>query len=217
MKKMLRMIPCLVTLLTAFLPLAAGAELERTVKIIAFGDSLTAGYGLALRDSYPMQLQQRLLDKGVKTKFEIINQGISGETTAGALERIDFILEQHPDVVLLTIGGNDSLRDTPLKVTQENLCAIIKKLKTGIESQHIILFSILAPANRGEQYKREFEALFPHLAECESVVVLPFVTEELFSNPSFIQPDGIHPTAEGYRFVVDRYILDTVTAILAPQ
>ena len=129
--------------------------------IIGFGDSLTAGYGLPLTESYPAQLEQRLREAGYAVR--VINAGVSGETTRGNRERATFIRTQNPDIVLLGIGGNDALRFLPLAETEINLRAILEILSQGPDAPHIVLLQMQAPLNAGPEYKKEFDVLYtPH-------------------------------------------------------
>lgn len=121
--------------------------LVKKVKVIAVGDSLTAGYGLNLDDSYPNQLEKKLLENNYNV--QIINAGVSGETTAGLLERIDFIKNQKPEIILITIGGNDALRALPVTETEKNILTIVKSFKEVLPANKIFLMQIQAPANLG--------------------------------------------------------------------
>ena len=179
-----------------------------TVTIVAVGDSLTAGYNLPLADSYPNILEQRLRQAG--ENVEVINAGISGETTAGLLERAQFVAQQKPDMVLITIGGNDAFRNLPLENTRKNIQQTIKIFKQSVKAENIYLMKIEAPANLGQRYRKEFNALYKEIADVEKVNVVPFVSQEVFFDQSKLLPDGIHPNKKGYEFIVDSYIFPVI-------
>ncbi|MCY7346716.1 MAG: arylesterase [Pyrinomonadaceae bacterium] len=163
-------------------------------KIIAFGDSLTAGFGLAEKESYPYLLQERLKADGYN--YEVINAGVSGETSLGGLERIDWVLEQdNAQILVLELGANDLLRGLPVAKMKENLETIIKKAQA--KNVKILLCGMLAPPTMGAQYQREFVAVFPDLASEYKLAFLPFVLEGIALDPKLNQADGIHPNAEG--------------------
>lgn len=175
-------------------------------KVIAIGDSLTAGYGLSLDESYPKQLEKKLLESSYNV--EIINAGISGETTAGLLERMEFIKSQKPEIVLITIGGNDALRATRLEVTKDNIYKIIQQLKSGdnkIAANKIFLMQIQAPQNLGINYVKNFNDMYSEIAKKEKINLVPFVVPEVFLNNNYMQDDGIHPNKDGYKYIVDEY------------
>lgn len=163
-------------------------------KIIAFGDSLTAGFGLAEKESYPYLLQERLKADGYN--YEVINAGVSGETSLGGLERIDWVLEQdNAQILVLELGANDLLRGLPVAKMKENLETIIKKAQA--KNVKILLCGMLAPPTMGAQYQRAFVAVFPDLASEYKLAFLPFVLEGIALDPKLNQADGIHPNAEG--------------------
>ena len=181
-------------------------------KIIAIGDSLTAGYGLELKDSYPNILEEKLKNDGYNVS--VINAGISGETTAGLLDRVSFILKQKPEIVLITIGGNDAFRNLPLENTRENILQIASLLKKDIAPNKIFLMRVQAPENLGINYKRDFDSIYEEVAEKEGVTLVQFVEPEVFLNNKYIQSDGIHPNGLGYKQIVDQYIYPAITEVL---
>ena len=163
-------------------------------KIVAFGDSLTAGFGLAEKESYPYLLQKKLEADGFD--YEVVNAGVSGETSLGGLERIDWVLEQeNVDILILELGANDLLRGLPVAKMKENLGTIIKKAKA--KNIKVLLCGMLAPPTMGAQYQREYVAAFPDLASEFEVGFLPFVLENVALNKELNQGDGIHPNAKG--------------------
>lgn len=179
--------------------------------IIAFGDSLTAGYGLPLSESYPAQLEKALLAKGISVK--VINAGVSGETTAGNRERALFIASQNPDIVLLGIGGNDALRALPLDETEKNMRETIGILKNASSSPKIFLLQMQAPLNGGIEYKKSFDSIYPKLAKEFSLPLIPFITESLFRK-EYLLSDGIHLNKEGYGIFVVNYLIPEVEKVL---
>lgn len=168
-------------------------------KIVAFGDSLTAGLGVSPEESYPAQLQQGLETAGYP--YRVINAGVSGETTAGALRRVEWVLKSNPSIVIVEAGGNDGLRGIDLKDTRQNLEAIIRRLKAG--GVTVILAGMKLPPNYGAEYTAEFARIFPELAQAYHLPFMSFFLEGVATRASLNQADGIHPTGEGYRVIVD--------------
>jgi acyl-CoA thioesterase I len=169
-------------------------------KIVAFGDSLTAGFGLSEKESYPYLLQEKLRADGYD--YEVVNAGVSGDTTAGGLERIDWSLEQeNVRILILELGANDLLRGLPIEKMKENLSTIIKKAKA--KNVKVLFCGMLAPPTMGAKYQREFMAVFPDLASQHQVEFLPFILENVAANPKLNQPDGIHPNAEGEKIMTE--------------
>lgn len=182
------------------------------VTIIAFGDSLTAGYGLPINESYPAQLDASLKAAGKQAK--VINAGVSGETTRGNLERAAFIRSQNPDIVLLGIGGNDALRALPVTDTKANIIQTIETLKSGENPPVVILLKMQSPLNAGLSYKREFDAMYEEIAQSQEIVLVPFLTAEVFLNQENKLQDGIHLNKVGYARVVEDYLLEPVTEVI---
>jgi acyl-CoA thioesterase I len=180
--------------------------------IVAFGDSLTAGYGLPLGEGYPAQLESLLREEGYGVR--VINAGVSGETTRGNRERAAFIRAQNPDVVLLGIGGNDALRFFPLEETRANMETTIETLQAGEGSPVIILLRMQAPENAGSNYKVSFDALTDELARTYGLTVTPFITEEVFLNEAYKLDDGIHLNEGGYEKIVREYLIPTLRPLL---
>lgn len=163
-------------------------------KIVAFGDSLTAGFGLTEKESYPYLLQQKLNADGYN--YEVINAGVSGDTSQGGLERIDWSLEQgNVEILILELGANDLLRGLSPAQMKRNLSEIIKKAKA--KNVKVLLCGMLAPPTMGEKYRSEFVNAFPDLADEHKVEFLPFMLEGVALDKRLNQPDGIHPNAEG--------------------
>lgn len=169
-------------------------------KIVAFGDSLTAGFGLTEKESYPYLLQQKLNAEGYN--YEVVNAGVSGDTSQGGLERIDWSLEQgNVEILILGLGGNDLLRGLSPAQMKRNLSDIIKKAKE--KNVKVLLCGMLAPPTMGEKYQREFVNAFPDLADEYNTAYLPFMLEGVALEKRLNQPDGIHPNAEGARVMTE--------------
>jgi len=179
-------------------------------RIVVFGDSLTAGYGLEdVEDAYPGLLQQKI--DSLQLGYTVINSGISGETTAGGKNRIDWVLNQKPSVFILELGANDGLRGVPLTETKMNLQYIIDAVKTKYPSTKIVLAGMQIPPNFGQDYTNEFKNIFPALAQKNQVALIPFLLENVGGIPSLNQSDGIHPTAKGHKILAK-----SVWEVLAP-
>ena len=175
---------------------AAPAPDDRPV-VLAFGDSLSAGHGVDPGLSYPDFLQKEIDADGYR--YRVVNQGISGDTTSGGVERIENGLSVKPEVVIVELGGNDGLRGLPLSITGKNLDEIVSRFQqAGVK---VILAGITLPPNYGPDYIRDFEAIYKNLAVTHNAPLIPFLLEGVASNPALMQRDGIHPTAEGNRRV----------------
>jgi acyl-CoA thioesterase-1 len=169
-------------------------------KIVAFGDSLTAGFGLAEKESYPYLLQKKLEADGFN--YEVVNAGVSGETSLGGLERVDWVLEQeNVEILVLELGANDLLRALPVAKMKQNLAKIIQKAKA--KKINVLLCGMLAPPSVGAQYQRDYMSAFPDLASEYKVAFLPFLLENVALNKDLNQPDGIHPNAKGAVIMTD--------------
>jgi acyl-CoA thioesterase-1 len=169
-------------------------------KILAFGDSLTAGYGLSESASYPSLLQKKLAADGFE--YEVVNAGVSGDTTAGGLRRIDWALEgADVRVVILELGANDILRGQPVDQMKKNLGAIIERAKS--RGARVLLAGMEAPTNSGADYRRGIHDAFAEIAREHQVAMIPFFLEGVAGIDALNQPDGIHPTAEGTRIVTE--------------
>lgn len=165
---------------------------ERPI-ILAFGDSLTAGYGLAPEDSYPVLLQKRLDQSGYR--YRVVNAGVSGDTTAGGLRRLEWSLSEPVSLVILALGGNDALRGQPVSELKSNLARMIEMAKG--HGAKVVLAGMEAPPNLGAEYTREFRAAYRELARRYDVPLIPFLLEGVGGRPELNQPDGIHPNTEG--------------------
>ncbi len=181
---------------------------ESAYTIVAFGDSLTAGYGLPLYESYPAQLEERLKTKGLEVN--VINAGISGETTKGNNERANFIKEQNADMVIWGIGGNDALRALPVEEVKKNMESTIQILQSAQNKPKILLLKIQSPLNAGFTYKKEFDAVYESLSKKYNLPLVPFVVSSVFLNSDLMLEDRIHPNKEGYAKIIEDNLLDAV-------
>lgn len=169
-------------------------------KIIAFGDSLTAGFGLTEKESYPYLLQEKLKADGFD--YEVVNAGVSGDTSLGGLERIDWVLEQdNVRILILELGANDLLRRMPVDKMKKNLAQMIERAQK--KNIKVLLCGMFAPPAVGADYQREYQAVFPDLADEYKVEFLPFLLENVALKKELNQPDGIHPNAEGEKIMTD--------------
>jgi acyl-CoA thioesterase-1 len=186
------------------LPAPQGAE----VRIVALGDSLLAGYGLEPGQSYPARLEAGLRGRGINAT--IMNAGVSGDTTAGGLQRLDFTLNSQvspPALVVISLGGNDMLRGLSPEETRANLDAILTRL--GERKIRTVLLGMLAAPNLGADYRARFDPIYPALARKHDAVLVPFFLQPLIDKPQLIQADKIHPTAQG----IDLLVADTLDAV----
>lgn len=167
--------------------------------ILILGDSITAGYGLEPDESYPALLQKKIDARG--WKFRVINAGQSGDTSASGLARLDWLLKNRVDVLVLELGGNDGLRGLPPETTRKNLQAIIDRTKQQYPEARIIIAGMKVPPNMGRDYAARFEATFRDLAKQNQAVLIPFVLEGVGGIHELNLPDGIHPTAKGHEIV----------------
>lgn len=181
-------------------PLVVPKGVTNSPKIIAFGDSLTAGFGLSEKESYPYLLQEKLKADGYD--FEVVNAGVSGDTSLGGLERSDWVLEQdNAKILILELGANDLLRGIPVAKMKENLDKIIRKAKA--KKLKILLCGMFAPPSMGSEYQRDFMMAFPDLASDHKIEFLPFLLENVALKKELNQADGIHPNAEGEKIMTE--------------
>ncbi|MDF2157568.1 arylesterase [Algoriphagus sp. CAU 1675] len=174
---------------------------EKAKTILFFGNSLTAGYGIDQEDSFSGLTQKRIDSLGYN--YRVINGGLSGETTAGGLSRLDWFLEDRPDIFVLELGGNDGLRGIQLSETRRNLEGIIDKVREKYPETIIILAGMQIPPNMGQEYTEEFKTIYPEVAREKNVTLIPFLLEGVAGNPELNLPDGIHPTEEGHKIVFE--------------
>ncbi|HET7274905.1 MAG TPA: arylesterase [Longimicrobiaceae bacterium] len=177
--------------------------------VLFLGTSLTAGYGLPTDLAYPALLQEKIDSAGIP--FQVVNAGLSGETSAGALRRLDWLLRQPFEVIVIETGANDMLRGTDLDVTMGNIQAIIDRVREERPDVEIVLAGMRAPPNLGNEYTREFREIYPDLADRNDLPLIPFLLQDVAGEPELNQADGIHPNAAGQEIVAEN-----VWAVLKP-
>jgi acyl-CoA thioesterase I len=189
---------------------ATSAQAKAPLKLVAFGDSLTAGYGVAPQDAFPVQLELALRRRG--HTIEIMNAGVSGDTASVAAERFDWAIPAGTDAVIVELGANDALRGLDPKQARAHLSAIMSKLKA--RNIPILLAGMKAPLNWGTEYAATFDAIYPELAKEHSALLYPFFLDGVILQTDLNQPDGIHPNSKGVAQIVQR-ILPSVEALIA--
>jgi acyl-CoA thioesterase-1 len=167
--------------------------------ILDFGDSLTAGYGLPESQAFPARLEAWLRRQGISAR--VVNAGVSGDTTAGGLARLDWALADKPDLVILALGANDALRGIDPAIVRANLDKMMRKIEAA--GARLLLLGMRAPPNWGEAYRRDFDLIFPDLAHAHRVPLYPFILEGVAMQPQLNQADGLHPNARGIAVMVD--------------
>jgi len=175
---------------------------DAPVRVVMLGDSITAGLGLPAQDALPAKLEKALRAKGLDVTIQ--NAGVSGDTSAGGLARLDWSVAEGTDAVIIELGANDALRGSDPKLTREALQAIITRLRA--RKIAVLLAGMLAPHNLGEDYGKAFDPIFPALAAAHNVVFYPFILDGVAANPALNQRDGIHPTAAGVDIIVERLL-----------
>jgi acyl-CoA thioesterase-1 len=168
--------------------------------IVALGDSLTAGLGVAPDEAYPARLEARLRREGYH--YRVVNAGVSGDTTAGGLRRVDWVLREKPEIAIVALGANDGLRGLSVAAMRGNLSAILDRFRGA--GARVLLAGMRVPANYGAEYSRDFAAVFTDLARRPGTALMPFLLEDVATDARMNQPDGLHPTAEGYRVIAER-------------
>jgi acyl-CoA thioesterase-1 len=186
----------LVIALLAAAPAPAAAERV----VVALGDSLTAGLGVAPEEAYPALLDARLRREGYG--YRVVNAGVSGDTSAAGLRRVDWVLRSKPDVVIVALGANDGLRGLPVDALAKNLEAIVTRLRGA--GARVLLAGMRVPPNYGADYASAFAAVFPAVARRTGVPLAPFLLDGVAGDARLNQPDGIHPTPEGQRVIAER-------------
>ncbi len=187
-------------MLLLFSTAGASTDGQRPV-LLVLGDSLTAGYGLDPSQAYPALLQEKVDAAGLD--FNVVNAGVSGETSAGGASRIDWLLRRRVDVLLLELGANDGLRGIPLDATRKNLQYIIDATRRRYPGVKVVIAGMLVPPNLGPDYSTSFRNLFRELAEENDAALIPFLLEGVAGKPELNLPDGIHPTPRGHELVAE--------------
>lgn len=170
--------------------------------ILFYGDSLTAGYGLSPDEAFPALVEKKLNKTDKKVK--VVNAGLSGETSAGGLSRIDWILRQPVDIFVLELGGNDGLRGLPVDQTRKNLQGIMDKVKAKYPNCKIVMAGMMVPPNMGKEYTEAFKRVYPDLATKNKATLIPFILDGVGGIEKLNQPDGIHPNAEGHQIISNK-------------
>jgi acyl-CoA thioesterase-1 len=186
-------------ILALWLVTSLGAAETKT--IVFFGDSITAGYGVDPDEAYPAVIQRKI--KEADRPWRVVNAGLSGETTAGGLRRLDWILRQRVDILVIELGGNDGLRGIPPATTRSNLEQMIGRIQQQHPDVKVVLTGMQISTNMGPDFARDFAAIYPEVARTTGVVLVPFLLDRVGGVPTLNQPDGIHPTAEGHQIVAD--------------
>jgi len=170
---------------------------ESPKRILFFGDSITAGYGIDTENAFPALIQQKI--DSLNWNYKAVNAGLSGETSAGGLRRIDWMLRQPVSVFVLELGGNDGLRGIDLDATKNNLQEIINKVEAKYPDAKIIITGMQVPPNLGPEYTKKFKEMYPELAEKNDTSLIPYFLDDLGGDSELMQSDGIHPTAKGHQ------------------
>jgi acyl-CoA thioesterase I len=182
--------------LLAVLPVPARGT-ERVV--VTLGDSLTAGLGVAADEAWPALIESRLRREGYA--YRVLNAGVSGDTTAGGLRRVDWVLRSRPEVAVVALGANDGLRGLATDAMESNLLAIVERLRAG--GARVLVAGMQVPPNYGAAYSRAFSGVFPDVARRTGSVLVPFLLDGVAADPRLNQPDGIHPNAAGHRAIAE--------------
>jgi acyl-CoA thioesterase-1 len=187
-------------------PKTQSIESNQTKRILYFGDSLTAGYGLSnYEDAWPHVLTNRINAEGYS--YQMTNAGVSGDTTSGGLGRLEWVLAEKPSIFVLELGANDMLRGISPSVTKENLRSMIRQIKSLYPNTKILLVGMMATPNMGKKYANAFNSIYPDLAKEENVPLVPFILEKVATIRKLNQKDGIHPTDAGHKLVADTVYL----------
>jgi acyl-CoA thioesterase-1 len=170
-------------------------------RVVVRGDSITAGYGLSQDEAYPAILQEKI--DAAHLNYEVVNAGLSGDTTAGGLRRVDWALSGGAKVLVIALGGNDGLRGIPVSQTEANLDGIIQRARAKVPGLTVIVAGMEMPASMGAGFARDFDALFPRVAAGSGALLVPYLLKDVGGIERLNQPDFIHPTAEGQRIVAE--------------
>lgn len=190
-----------VTILLFFSIFFTTVSAQEKDTILFFGDSITAGYGIDPNQAFPALIQEKIDSLGLP--YNVVNAGLSGETSAGGLRRVDWVMQQEVDIFVLELGGNDGLRGIDPENTKKNLAGIIEKVRAADPDVKILLTGMEAPPNLGQAYTSQFRQVFRDVSRQKNVKFLPFILEGVAGNPELNLPDGIHPTAEGHQILAE--------------
>jgi len=195
------------TVLVLWFSLALHASEPKTILVL--GDSIAAGYGLDPDEAFPALIEEKVTAAGLN--YKVVNAGVSGDTTAGGLRRINWLLKQSVDVIVIELGGNDGLRGIEPEETAKNLQGIIEKVRQKYPAAKIVIAGMQMPDNMGTEYVTKFRELFPRIAKENRAILVPFLLEGVGGKSELNQPDRIHPTAEGHRIIAE-----TVWKVIKP-
>jgi len=198
-REALRCVGLLCAVLLTCAPLTSVRAADTTPEILAFGDSISAGLGLPADQAFPARLGVKLHAQGLPVR--VVNAGVSGDTTAGGVARLDWVLAEKPAIVLLELGANDALRGIDPATVRGNLEKMIEKIQAS--GAKLLLLGMQAPPNWGKEYQRDFDRIYPELAQAHNVPLYPFLLEGVAMNPQLNQPDGLHPNERGVAVMVD--------------
>lgn len=179
----------------------AASTLPGRKTIVVLGDSLAAGLGVDPSQAFPALLQEKI--DSAKANYTVVNAGVSGDTSADGLSRVNWLLKRKIDVLILELGGNDGLRGIPVSATKTNLQSIIDRVKQKYPEAQLVIAGMQMPPNMGAEYTETFKALYPELARQNHAVLIPFLLEGVGGRPELNQTDRIHPTPEGHKIVAD--------------
>jgi acyl-CoA thioesterase-1 len=194
---------------------AAAAAAGEPGRVVILGDSITSGYNLEPEEAYPALLQEKIKAAGLD--YIVVNAGVSGDTTAGGLRRVDWVLgEGAADVMVIALGGNDGLRGLPVAQVEENLAAIMAKARAANPEVKIMVAGMQMPGSMGRDYAESFAAAFGNVAQAHGAVLLPFLLEGVAGDPGLNQPDLIHPTAEGQRRIAET-VWPVLRGLITPE
>lgn len=189
----------LLTLIIAIIPFNPAPKV-----ILFYGDSLTAGYGLSPEEAFPALVEKKL--NKAEQVAKVVNAGLSGETTAGGLSRLNWVIRQPIDIFVLELGANDGLRGLPLEQTEKNLQAIIDQVKAKYPKVKIVIAGMMVPPNMGPEYTAKFRKIFPEIAKKNNAALIPFLLQDVAGNEKLNLGDGIHPNPEGHKIVADNVV-----------
>jgi len=211
MKSLSKMLLVSIGLVTSFIAGASDTETGGSTakRVVVLGDSLAAGYGVEPQEAFPALLQQKVDTAGLK--FTVVNAGVSGNTSADGLARIDWLLKRKMDVLVLELGGNDGLRGVPVTAMRDNLQGIIDRVKQRYPEARILVAGMRLPPNLGPDYTEAFRKVFAELAKKNNAALIPFLLEGVGGKPLLNQDDHIHPTADGHKIIAE-----TVWKVLKP-
>jgi len=193
-------LPALVVAIGLVLAGATRAPADTEPVLLAFGDSLTAGLGVAAEEAWPAILQGRLRREGYPHR--VVNAGVSGDTTAGGLRRVDWVLRHRPSIAVVALGANDGLRGLSVEAMRANLVGIVEQLRAA--GARVLLAGMEVPPNYGAAYAQAFRAVFPAVARGTGAALMPFLLDGVAADPRLNQGDGIHPNAAGHRIIAER-------------